>query len=94
MYKENISYEDKVDLMADMWAYDFHHEMSQDQIKDFDLYCKLYEVNVIDVLLVMANYQDLGKGFQGSKEFNLKAPFQLDDRGRQVFILEQLVILK
>ena len=56
MYKENISYEDKVDLMADMWAYDFHHEMTQDQIKDFDLYCKLYEVNVIDVLAAMANY--------------------------------------
>lgn len=57
MYKETISYEDKLDLMADMWVNEFNEELlTEDQIKDFQLDCRAYEVNVIDVLLVMANY--------------------------------------
>lgn len=54
MYKENLSYQDKVDLMADMWSYYFNEEqMTQEQIKDFHADCKAYEVNAIDVLLAM-----------------------------------------
>lgn len=54
MYKETISYEDKLDLMADMWVNEFNEELlTEDKIKDFHLDCRAYEVNVIDVLLVM-----------------------------------------
>ena len=52
MYKENMSYHDKVNLMADMWTYNFNHEMTQEQIRDFHKDCKSREVSVVDVLLL------------------------------------------
>ena len=56
MYKENMSYQDKVNLMADMWTYNFNHKMTQEQIRDFHKECKVYEVNVIDVLSFITDF--------------------------------------
>ena len=56
MYRENMSYQDKVNLMADMWTYNFNHEMTQQQIRDFHKECEAYEVNVIDVLAFITDF--------------------------------------
>ena len=50
MYKE---YEFKVGLMADLWIEEFHHRMTQRQIRVFQSECKIIGVSVADVLSAM-----------------------------------------
>ena len=47
MYKE---YEFKVGLMADLWVDEFHHRMTQRQIRVLGWECTIIGVSVGDVL--------------------------------------------